>query len=180
MKIKSWISTEHLQGFMNHLSSNHIDASPYRAKGECFYRSTALVIDAPAWDLCIGTLPGVSQEVFRADNCKSPTPFIHCWVEFNDSVVIPTMLEKDDFTLHPYLKTEYYDKNKVHDVHKIVGRRVRILAADNGWDSYFRTGNSFVGSPIVETLLAEAAVPYQISPRGGIVPPNTSMPPYAF
>lgn len=178
MRIKSDFDVEYLQAFMDLALPERISVDR-KSKGECFYRSVALVLDKPAWALTVGTLPGVSKEVYLANTNQSPTPFLHCWVEFNDCLLLPTRIERDGNELKVYGIEDYYRRNRVQNAYHISGRRTMELAKTNGWYGFFLTGERHAGSPIAETVLAEARVAYTMSSRGGFVPPGTIMPDYA-
>lgn len=172
MKIESAFEIVHLQGAM-------VLGSSQQAGGTCFYRSAALVLDLDFSELCIGTLPGVTEEAFMADRKKSPTHFIHCWVECCDSLFSPVSIEKDGYRLVSQDRNEYYELNEVRDVRRLLRWEVETLAHDNRWSYHFCTGQPFEDDALVRTLLAAVQIPYKITSRGGIVPKGTTVPRYA-
>ena len=172
MPIKSSFDLRHLESIMD-------SGSPNQAKGACFFRAIALVLDLGGSELCIATLPGVTEKEFRADPRKSPTPFIHSWVEWTGKVIAPTDLERNDYVLGWHDRTDYYDLNEVGCVKRMDRGLVVKLAAENGWDRHFLKRDPLV-RPIVPVLLAAAGVSFEESARGGIVPLGTRMPDYAF
>lgn len=57
--------------------------------GTCFFRSAALVLDVPGTELWFGVLAGASAEELVANPLASPTPFIHSWVQYGETVYSP-------------------------------------------------------------------------------------------
>lgn len=175
----SRLPLDHLQAFMNREVPVSSQPSTNRARGECFHRSAALLIDAPAWELRIGTRSGATEEAFRANSKISPTDYIHCWIEFNDIAIDPSFIENDGYNLLEYDKVIYREGIGARDIYLLKGRRVEQLCRAHGWDRRFLHGLPFDDDSLVRTLLTEADVPYEISPRGGVVPPGMVMPKYA-
>jgi hypothetical protein len=173
MKIKTDLYVPHLQAVFG---SKGLGG----ARGACFYRTAALVIDQPWWTLCIGTLPGATKEEFLLDHGKSPTPFIHCWVEYGDDLCSPSSIENEEYGLFKYSKSNYYAVNKVRDVYRIEGEQVVEMAYDYKWHEFFIDGAPVSGPSIPAVLLEAAEVPHKISERNGIVPVSTELPDYAL
>lgn len=172
MRIRSPYRLRHLEGAMDFVP-------PDGAGGSCIYRSAALVIDLQGAELCIGILQGATKEAHLADPRRSPTPFIHCWVERGDDLIEPADLELHDYELVTYDRDHYYKAKSVRYVRRLLRKQVRRLAAENGWSRHLLTGEAPSGEPIMTTLLAEAGVAYEIGPRRSFVPPGTITPSYA-
>jgi hypothetical protein len=133
----------------------------------------ALILDADDGELCIGVLDGARTPEERADPTNSPTPFIHCWVEYGGKLFAPTTIEAVGglYAFHPIT---YYQANGVRDIHRIPLERIKALATQHGWREYFTTGKNAPGyTPLGTIVLDECGIPWQISDRGGVIPTQT-------
>jgi hypothetical protein len=63
-------------------------------KGMCFHRSVALCLDLPGSSVVVGTLRAATPEERIGHEERSPVPFIHAWVEFEDKLMAPTTIEE--------------------------------------------------------------------------------------
>lgn len=136
----------------------------------CFHRATALALDLPGAELCIGTIRGATAEEAREIAGASPVAFVHAWIELGGEVIAPTTIERAG-GLYAFPRAIYYAHNAARDVHRLTRRRVKRLATEHGWRRYLRTGKRPPGSePLGAIVLAAAGVPHHIADHGGVLP----------
>lgn len=150
----------------------HNMESKARATGLCFHRSVAMLLDMPiAAELCIGTLKCATPEELAANPILSPTPFIHCWIEYGTKLFAPTTYEAAGGYIMVMDRDEYYAKNGVRDVHRLNRYTVKKLADKHRLRPHLRNSSPLEeGTHFASIFLEAADVFWTISDRGGIVP----------
>lgn len=144
--------------------------SPNTASGLCFHRSAALLMDLSWGHLCVGTLEG-DPVAAAQDPLNSPTPFIHGWVEQGDTLFAPTTIDQMQ-GLAAFPREHYYARNGVRDVRSINRNALKKLALQHGWNKRDRFGEGRGETSLGRVLLDHMGVPYAVSGRGGVVPPE--------
>lgn len=138
-------------------------------KGNCFHRSTALVLDLPHSKVVMGTFRAATPEEHAADPRVSLVPFIHCWVEVGGYALPPTLIESMGELVRMPVKA-YRDVNDARDIYTISRADILKLSGKHGISSYLRRGTPLKGGPLGDILLAFAGVPHQITQDSSVLP----------
>lgn len=156
---------KHLKGAVTHLVGSH-------GGGTCFFRSAAMVLDVPGTDLWFGVLAGATEEELAANPAASPTPFIHSWVQYGETVYSPTQIEREG-ELIPWQRAVYYKTNGVRDAHMMARPALLKLSGEIGLSAHLRLGRPLkTDASFVFTVLDRAGLPYATARDGGLVPPE--------
>lgn len=140
--------------------------------GTCFFRSAALVLDVPGTELWFGVLAGAFEEELAANPSASPTPFIHSWVQYGETVYSPTQIEREG-ELIPWPKALYYETNGVRDAHAMARPALLKLSSEIGLSAHLRLGRALkTDASFVFTVLDRAGLSYATARDGGLVPPE--------
>lgn len=142
--------------------------------GSCFFRAAAYVLDVPGSELCIGTFrAATADEIAQMPVAEIPfastVPFLHAWVEREDYVYAPTLLERFG-TIPRFHRAVYYAENGAKDIVRLRRSQILKLSGEIGLSAYFRKGTPTKRN-LVDALLELAGIDYAICERhGGIVP----------
>jgi hypothetical protein len=136
----------------------------------CFHRSVALCLDLPGSSLVVATLRAATAEEQVGHPERSPVPFIHAWVEFQDKLMAPSTIEQMGGLV--YMRPEnYYQINGARDIRRLPRRTVANHVADPYVMRQLLHGiQPPISGYLVARLLDAAGVKYLVSPSGGILP----------
>lgn len=139
--------------------------------GSCVQRSVALCLDLRGALLTFGTLRAANEEEAAVIANASREPFIHCWVEVDDTVFAPTTLEQTDFVLRPMRRSSYYELNGVRNVRYVPRQHFNALAKRYRLSSALRHDSQRFGSPeVTDAFLRAAGVRYRLSENRSLLP----------
>lgn len=142
-------------------------------RGLCFHRAAGLVLDLPPATLAVGTLPAATHEQHSLDPNVSMVDFIHAWVEVQDLVLAPTLLERSRETGMPWVfpKDVYYSVNSPRDVSHMTRGRLKQLSVEYGLADHLKNFTPLKnGAKFGDVILNEMGVAFVVTGRGGVIP----------
>jgi hypothetical protein len=159
------------------MTLKHLGASlGYKSRsgkgGMCFLRATALVLDMPGAELCIGTFDGVKnlQEALAFPGATNGD-LIHAWVENKGMVFAPSMISDTNKAFGPLDRALYYGENNARDVCRMTRAEVLKLSGQLGFSSYIRKGTALKnGGTVSVAVLIASGVKYVENADGTITP----------
>ena len=153
----------------------HLNAALHRSAGNpsygsCFHRAAALVLDMAGTHLCIGTFAGANIEQIIHFPGSSPTDCVHAWVEKNNEVYAPTMINNRNSYFGPFPRDLYYEENGARDVKRLSRSELLVLSGRYGLSAHLRHDKAVKeGKKFSVVLLDSAGVRYRVD-EGAVLP----------
>lgn len=155
---------------LKHLTASMARRATNKAYGSCFHRATAMVLDVPGTELCIGTFAGANDAELLSNPNGSPTDFIHAWVERGNEVWAPSLLSQSNDFFGPIDRATYYEENSAKDIKRLSRSEVLVLSGEYGLSAHLRKDTSVKsGKRLSQVMLDASGVEYRVE-DGGVFP----------
>lgn len=142
-------------------------------QGLCFHRAAGLVLDLPPATLAVGTLPAATSGEQKTNPEFSSVDFIHAWVEVQDWVLAPTLIERSQEEGTPWVfpKADYYEANKPRDIAHLGRGQLKKLSTKYGISSHLMHFTPLQhGAKFGDIILNALGIKFIVTPKGSILP----------